>query len=77
MRRGPWLISIAALLFAGLVDVLLDEVHYFPGYAAAIGFFGCIVLTLAAQHGLKPLFKRREDFYPSDTPPDDLEDLRG
>lgn len=34
-----------------------------PGFFAAYGLVGCIMLVLAAKYILRPLVKRREDHY--------------
>ncbi|MEX0869384.1 MAG: hypothetical protein WD011_06900 [Nitriliruptoraceae bacterium] len=77
MRRLALLITVLA--FAGAVtrDVLTGEVHYFPGYAATIGLFGCIAIIVVSKWLGTVLLQRREDYYPNDIPADDQEDLRG
>jgi len=34
-----------------------------PGFYATFGFVACVVLVLAAKYILRPLVKRREDYY--------------
>jgi hypothetical protein len=69
--------TVTAVLFAvGIgVDVLTDA-KYFPGFAATIGLFGCIVIVVVSKW-LGTTLSRPEDLYPADVPADAQEDLRG
>jgi len=72
------LIVTGALFALGiLVDVLTGAKGPFPGYAASIGLFGCIVIIIGSKWLGKLFIQAPEDYYPDDTPPDHVEDLRG
>ena len=59
--------------FSSLVVLLIIEVfvhkhpHFawegWPEFYAVFGFVACVVLVLAAKYILRPLVKRREDYY--------------
>ena len=67
------LYGISALLL--IIDFVLwfskvDKHPYlkwetWPGFYAAFGFVSCVVLVLGARFILRPITKRREDFYVS------------
>lgn len=58
----PWL---AALLLAELVvhRHAIFPWEEWPGFYAAFGFVACVALVLAAKYILRPLVKRKEDYY--------------
>jgi len=69
--------AVTAVLFAvGVgVDVVTGSSN-FPGYAASIGLFGCIVIVIVSKW-LGGALSRPEDLYRDDVPADVQEDLRG
>jgi peptidoglycan/LPS O-acetylase OafA/YrhL len=77
--KRPRAVVVTAVAFvAGVgVDLLIGDVHYFPGYAATIGLVGCVVIVLASKWLGKALIQRPESHYPDDVPADLQEDLRG
>jgi hypothetical protein len=58
-----------AILFLSLVAEFLVHKHiYFrweewPGFYAAFGFVAFVVLILTAKYLLRPIIKRKEDYY--------------
>lgn len=78
MKNRRALLVTAVLLVVGiLVDVVTGADSAFPGYAASIGLFGCIVIIIGSKWLGKLFIQAPEDYYPQDTPPDHVEDLRG
>jgi hypothetical protein len=68
---------VTAVLFAlGVLLDVLTGASDFPGYAASIGLFGCIVIVVVSKW-LGRALSRPEDLYPDDVPMDVQEDLRG
>jgi hypothetical protein len=70
-------VTVTAVLFA--LAILVDigtGAKNFPGYAASIGLFGCIVIVVVSKW-LGGALSRPEDLYPDDVPADLQEDLRG
>jgi len=68
---------VTAVLFAvGVTLDVLTGAKNFPGYAASIGLFGCIVIVVVSKW-LGGALSRRDDLYPYDVPSDAQEDLRG
>jgi hypothetical protein len=68
---------VTAVLFAlGIVADVVTGTKNFPGYAASIGLFGCIVIVVVSKW-LGQALSRPEDLYPDDIPADVQEDLRG
>ena len=57
--------SLAVLLF---LDLFVSKHPYFacegwPEFFAVYGFVACVVLVVVAKYVLRPLVKRREDYY--------------
>jgi hypothetical protein len=70
-------LAVTAVLFAlGVVADILTGAKNFPGYAASIGLFGCIVIVVVSKW-MGGALSRPEDLYPDDVPSDVQEDLRG
>jgi hypothetical protein len=70
-------VTVTAFAIGVLVDLVVGEIHYFPGYAATIGLAGCVVIVLVSKWLGKALIQRPEGYYPDDVPADEQEDLRG
>jgi hypothetical protein len=66
----------AVLLALGIVVDIVTGAKNFPGYAASIGLFGCIVIVVVSKW-MGGALSRPEDLYPDDVPADVQEDLRG
>jgi hypothetical protein len=69
MNRRALPIVVGAFVVGVLIDLPFDHPR-FPGYGAAIGLFGTILLIVVAKKLLSPLVDRPEDHYPEDTVPD-------
>jgi hypothetical protein len=70
-------LAVTAGMFAlGVTLDVITGTKNFPGYAATIGFFGCIVIVIVSKW-LGGALSRPEDLYPDDVPTDVQEDLRG
>jgi hypothetical protein len=70
-------LAVTAVLFAlGVLVDIATGAKNFPGYAASIGLFGCIVIVVVSKW-LGGALSRPEDLYPDDVPADVQEDLRG
>jgi len=65
-----------ALLGIGIIADVVTGAKNFPGYAASIGLFGCIVIVVVSKW-LGGALSRPEDLDPDDVPMDVQEDLRG
>ncbi len=76
MNRTALVVTAVAFALGVLVDVLTDAA-YVPGYSAAIGLFGCVVIIIASKWLGKAFIQKDEDYYPHDAPADAQEDLRG
>lgn len=64
LLRGFYILLV--LLFIG--DFFVHKhVHFgwehWPGFFAVFGFVACVFLVLAAKYILRPLVKRREEYY--------------
>jgi hypothetical protein len=70
-------VTVTAFAIGMLVDLVIGEIHYYPGYAASIGLVGCVVIVIVSKWLGKALIQRPEDHYPLDVPADEEEDLRG
>jgi len=62
---GCFYASLAVLLIA---EIFLHKHPHFaweawPEFYAVYGFVACVVLVVAAKYILRPLVKRREDYY--------------
>ncbi len=62
--RGLYTVCILLLI----VDLFLPIHGEFswegaPGFFAAYGLVGCVLLVLAAKYVLRPLVKRKEEYY--------------
>lgn len=62
---GAFYGSLAILL---IIDFFVHKHPYFawetwPAFYAVFGFVACVVLVVAAKYILRPLVKRREDYY--------------
>jgi hypothetical protein len=75
MNRTAMLVT-AVLLALGVVVDIVTGAKNFPGYAASIGLFGCIVIVVVSKW-MGGVLSRSEDLYPDDVPSDAQEDLRG
>ncbi len=69
MNRRFLPIIAGALVVGVLVDIPFAT-SPFPGYAAAIGLFGCIFLILVAKKVLSPLVDRPSSYDGDDAAPD-------
>lgn len=79
MTRGrPLTVTLVAFVVLGvLVDVLIGATAPFPGYAAALGLVGCILIIVVSKWLGKAFIQAPEDHYPDDTPTDLVPDLHG
>jgi len=75
MNRAALLVT-AVLLAASIATDAATSAKYFPGFAASIGLFGCIVIVVVSKW-FGTVLSRPEDLYPDDVPSDVQEDLRG
>jgi len=75
-RRLPIAITIVAFIGAVYLDTVIETGHL-PGYSAALGFVGCVVVILVSKWLGKRFIQRPEDHWPRDVPADEQEDLRG
>jgi hypothetical protein len=75
MNRRLIVLTLALFVIGAGID-LATGAKYFPGFAASIGLFGCIVIVVVSKWFGRAL-SRPEDLYPDDVPPDVQEDLRG
>ncbi|MDY0376416.1 MAG: hypothetical protein RBQ72_11915 [Desulfobacterium sp.] len=58
--------SLVGLLF--VLDFFVDTHGHFPfeiwpAFYAIFGFVACVILVLVSRYVLRPLVKRREDYY--------------
>ena len=58
----------SSLLLLLVIDLFIYKHSHFPWeewpeFFAAYGFVACVVLVVAAKYILRPLVKRREDYY--------------
>jgi hypothetical protein len=75
MNRTALVVTAALFVLSVAVDILTGSSN-FPGYAASIGLFGCIVIVIVSKW-FGGILSRPEDLYPEDVPADTQEDLRG
>ncbi len=75
MNRTAVVVTAALFALGVLADVVTGSKN-FPGYAASIGLFGCIVIVVVSKW-LGGVLSRPEALYPGDVPTDLQEDLRG
>lgn len=64
LLKGFW-VTLLALLF---IDLFIVKHPYFPWEAwpefyAEYGFVACVCLVLASKYILRPIVKRKEDYY--------------
>ncbi len=62
---GSFFSSLGILL---IIEPFVRKHPYFPweewpGFYAVFGFVACVVLVVAAKYVLRPLVKRKEDYY--------------
>lgn len=77
MRRPlPWIVTVIAFGAAVAIDIAMASSHV-PGYSAAIGFLGCVIVVVVAKGLGKTLIQRSEGHWPDDVPADEQEDLGG
>ena len=62
---GCFFVSLGILL---IIDLFVHKHPHFPWegwpeFYAVYGFVACVALVLAAKYILRPLMKRREDYY--------------
>ncbi|MEX0952892.1 MAG: hypothetical protein WDZ26_03580 [Nitriliruptoraceae bacterium] len=76
MNRRAVVVTACLAVLAVVVDLLVGSSHV-PGYSAAIGLFGCIVIVLVSRWLGAVLIQRPEDHWPDDVPADEQGDLRG
>ena len=67
-RRRLFLVYYVSLLFLLVLDFFLPGHALFPWedwpeFHAVFGFVACVALVIAAKYLLRPLVKRREDYY--------------
>jgi len=75
MNRTALAVTAVLLVLGVILDVVTGAKN-FPGYAASIGLFGCIVIVIVSKW-LGGTLSRPEGLYPDDVPSDIQEDLRG
>jgi len=75
MNRTAVTVTSVLLALGVAVDIVTGTKN-FPGYAASIGLFGCIVIVVVSKW-MGGALSRPEDLYPDDVPADVQEDLRG
>jgi hypothetical protein len=75
VNRTALMVTVVLFALSIGVDALTDA-KYFPGFAASIGLFGCIVIVVVSKW-FGTALSRPEDLYPDDVPADTQEDLRG
>ncbi len=61
-------VFFASLIVLIVIDLFVPKHPYFaiggyPSFYATFGFVACVVLVLAARYILRPLVKRKEDYY--------------
>lgn len=69
-------VTIIAFAVAIYVDIVIATSHI-PGYSAAIGFVGCVVIVIVSKWLGTAFIQRPEHHWPRDIPADEQEDLRG
>ncbi len=57
-----------SLILLIIIDLFIPKHPYFPyegfpSFYATFGFVACVLLVLAAKFILRPIVKRREDYY--------------
>jgi hypothetical protein len=69
-RHVDLIFRVLGALCAGLVvfDLFYEKHPHFGldgifGFYGLFGFVACVLLVLAAKHGLRPVVKRDEDYY--------------
>lgn len=70
MTRAVWLVTAAALVVGSLADVAVGA--DVPGFTAALGFVGCVLLVHVSKLLGKRLLQRPETYW---TEPDVTEGL--
>ncbi len=62
--KSFYLLCVALIIIDFIIP---SHGHYFweerLGFYAVYGFVACVILVLAAKYILRPLIKRREDYY--------------
>ena len=66
--RGLFWVFCASLLVVLVLEFFIDKHPYFPweewpGFYAAFGFVVFVGLILVAKYILRPIIKRKEDYY--------------
>lgn len=61
-------IFFTSLIILVIVDIFIHKHGYFgfdeyPSFYGAFGFIACVLLVLAARFILRPIVKRKEDYY--------------
>lgn len=61
-------VFFTSLVVLVVVDLFIHKHAYFdfdgyPSFYGAFGFIACVLLVLAARFILRPLVKRKEDYY--------------
>jgi hypothetical protein len=74
-RRAVAVTAVALVL--GLLADLATGYSDFPGYAAALGIGGTVLLVFGSKLAVGRIVSRPEDFYPDEPLTDTQEDLRG
>lgn len=68
-KKKVYLLAIAAMLIATVVEFLFAHPHYhnlwdiIPGFDVLFGLVGCGVLIIVAKKIVAPLIQRSEDYY--------------
>jgi hypothetical protein len=76
VNRRPLVVTAIALVL-GLVADLATGYSDFPGYAAALGIGGTVLLVFGSKLVVGRIVSRPEDAYPDEPLTDTQEDLRG
>jgi membrane protein YdbS with pleckstrin-like domain len=66
--RRLLLVFYGSLVLLIALDAVIHKHSYFPwedwfGFYAVYGFVACVLLVLIAKYLLRPLVKRKEDYY--------------
>lgn len=63
-----WPVTAAVFAVAVAADLLRGADYAFPGYYAAFGFAGCVLIVLVSKWLGKHLLQRSENYYEASSP---------